>query len=249
MRPLKVGMLSVGLVLVVGMLGCGQKPSPVAKEPKRRLTEAEAARAAVIAKIEELGGLCLCDEVSSLCDEESPEKPIVVVGLTERLVTDADLELLEGLTHLKRLHLSRNPEVTDAGLKHLEGLDSLERLDLHSTGLSDVGLEHLKGLTNLRMLRLDDSQISSSGLKHLEGLTNLVILCLDDTQVTGPGLEHHKGLTKLEELHLARTQVSDSISAVVLPLALLQPVPHICLPHMLLRQLVSISQKEAVTVP
>jgi hypothetical protein len=53
-------------------------------------------------------------------------------------LSDAGLEHLEGLTHLKSLDLKRW-QITDAGLEHLKGLTSLEGLDLAHTQVTDVG--------------------------------------------------------------------------------------------------------------
>jgi len=138
-------MLVAGFLLVVGTLGCGEKPGPVTEpgpgtrpepvaepmpvveveaEPKPVAEEAkqsppgpEVGRDAAIAAIDKLGG-------HYECDEESPERPIVMVGLIVTQVTDAALEHLKGLTNLEELDLTYT-QVTDAGLEHLRGLTSL----------------------------------------------------------------------------------------------------------------------------
>lgn len=68
-------------------------------------------------------------------------------------VTDAGLEHLTQLTHLRDLWLDRT-QATDAGLVNLKGLTRLHQLDLRGTQVTDAGLEHLKVLTQLERLHL-----------------------------------------------------------------------------------------------
>ena len=158
-------MLAVGLLLVIGILGCGQQPGPVeepkavpeptpvarpgavgesepvaepervAEEPKRA-TVPEVGRDAAIAEIEKLGGVYGGDK-------ESPDRPIVGVWLRGTQVTDAALEHLKGLTNLQELQL-HCPQVTYAGLEHLKGLTSLQRLVLDRTQVTRAGVSELK---------------------------------------------------------------------------------------------------------
>ena len=93
-------MLPVGLLLVGGALGCGQKPRPGGPGED-----------ALVAAIERLGG-------RSFCDERRPGRPIVEVFLTNTQVTDAELEDLGGLATLERL-LLEGTQITDTGLEHL----------------------------------------------------------------------------------------------------------------------------------
>jgi hypothetical protein len=123
--------------------------------------------------------------------------------------SDAQLEGLEGLTHLRKLSLDGS-QVTDNGLQHLKGLTRLEYLSLRSTWVTDVGLRHVEGLTRLGFLDLGETRITDAGLKHLEGLTNLEELSLDDTYVTDAGLQHVEKLTNLQTLSLDCTGVTDA---------------------------------------
>ena len=151
---------TVGLLLVVGTLGCGDKPQSVADVDS--------------AEIEKLGGRVGYDD-------ESPERPIVHVDLHQTDVTDAHLVHLERLTSLQSLYLL-DTQITDAGLEHLKGLTRLENLLLGYTDagleqqitdyglVTNAGLEHLKGLTSLQHLGLSGTQITDAGLEHLNGL-------------------------------------------------------------------------------
>jgi len=110
--------------------------------------------------------------------------------------------------NVTRVDLSRS-EISDAGLEHLKGLAHVRDLVLHDTAVTDAGLEHLKGLTHLRSLYLDDTKVTDTGLQHLQGLTDLEILSLRVTTVGDAGLEHLKGMRRLRKLLLAGTNVSD----------------------------------------
>jgi len=106
------------LLLVVGMVGCGETPAPVAApepvagEAKQSPIVPELGQDAIIAEIEKLGG-----EVEY--DEKSPERPIVAVGVYGTEVTDAHVVHLKGLTSLQSLYLG-NTQVTDAGVNELQ---------------------------------------------------------------------------------------------------------------------------------
>jgi len=128
--------------------------------------------------------------------------------LHDTAVTDAGLEHLKGLTHLSSLILD-GTKVSDVGLRHLQGLTDLKCLSLDRTRVTDAGLEHLKGLIHLRALYLDDTKVTDTGLQHLQGLTDLEILSLRVTTVGDAGLEHLKGMRRLRKLLLAGTNVSD----------------------------------------
>ena len=143
-------------------------------------------------------------------DEDDPTGVLTVsdVDFFEGDATDADLEHVKSLTHLKNLNL-RSTNVTDAGLEHLKWLTKLEDLRLGDTNVTDTGMEHLKGLTNLEALHIGQTNISNAGLEHLKGLTSLQFLDLTNTDVTDAGLENLSGLTQLKLVLLDGTQVTD----------------------------------------
>jgi hypothetical protein len=131
------------------------------------------------------------------------------VSFRNTQVTDAELEMLKGLTQVHQLYVN-SPQVTDAGLETLKGLTQLQGLCLNNTQVTDAGLETLKGLTQLQLLWLNNTRVTDAGLEELKGLTQLLSLSLDDTQVTDAGLEELKGLTQLQSLYLNNTQVTDA---------------------------------------
>ena len=90
----------LGLLLVIGMVGCGA-------------SEEESAAA-----LEKLG--------ATIERNEQGEVALVRLAFSEK-TTDAGLVHLKGLTNLRRLWL-RNTKIIDGGLEHLKGLTSLETL-------------------------------------------------------------------------------------------------------------------------
>jgi len=116
----QIWMLSVALLLAVVTLGCGE----TSDQPN-----SASERDAVVAAVENLDGLIEYDE-------ESSDRPIVgVVFFDTFWVTDANLELLKGVTSLQRLVLV-GTKVTDDGLEHLKGLTSLQALNLGETQIA-----------------------------------------------------------------------------------------------------------------
>lgn len=132
---------------------------------------------------------------------------VVLIDLSNRPVTDADLAHVKGLAELSWLSLY-NTQVTDAGLVHLQGLRRLTQLYLYNAQVSDAGLVHLRGLTALTELDLYNAKVTDTGLKELTGLTALTWLNLRNTQVTDAGLKHLKGLPSLTQVDLYNTHVT-----------------------------------------
>ncbi len=164
-----VWMLPLGLLLFVGLTGCGGSTSEsesTADDPKSGVNaKGEAAEPAAgqespTAEIEKLGG-------TVFLDENSPEKPVVYVDLKGTKTTDAALMRLKGMTKLENLDLTKT-QITDAGLEHLKGLTALTSLVLRDTQITDAGLEHLKGLTKLQGVILEGAKVTPGGVEKLK---------------------------------------------------------------------------------
>jgi hypothetical protein len=140
-------------------------------------------------------------------DQRQPNRPITGIDVHQSRTTDADLELLPGLTTLRDLNLY-GTKITDAGLVHLAGVTSLQALHLNSTAITNAGLANLRGLSNLTELGLGHTRVSDEGLPALARLTNLHTLHLEGTQVTDRGLEYLKKLTGLKHLFVPKAGVS-----------------------------------------
>ncbi|MGD0899889.1 MAG: hypothetical protein ABR915_18810 [Thermoguttaceae bacterium] len=111
---------------------------------------------------------------------------VVKLDLTRTEITDAGLEHLDWLPHLRSLSLGER--ITDAGLVHLQGLPQFHTLNLRATKVADAGLAHLQGLPRLQSLYLGE-RITDAGLVHLQALPQLHTLNLRATKVTGAGIK------------------------------------------------------------
>jgi Leucine-rich repeat (LRR) protein len=109
-------------------------------------------------------------------------------SLIRTQITDAGLEHLSKLTHLKYLFLPGG-QITNAGLGHIERLTQLKCLDLWNTKITDVGIEHLKVLRQLVDLDLGRTQITDAGLNSLTDLHELQTLNLQQTKVSDEGVK------------------------------------------------------------
>jgi hypothetical protein len=78
---------------------------------------------------------------------------VALASLAETAVTDAYLEQLKRLPHLRQLYLDRT-QVTDAGLEHLTRLTRLQALSLADTKVTDQGVNKLQqALPNCKIKR------------------------------------------------------------------------------------------------
>jgi Leucine-rich repeat (LRR) protein len=119
-------------------------------------------KSAAVAALEKLGAMLDYGAGDRLIEVDFDGKP----------VTDADLELLAGLTDLKILNLS-GTRITDEGLSRLAPLAKLKFLYLFRTEVTDAGLARLKELPRLEVLCLDQTLITDAGIPALETLPRL----------------------------------------------------------------------------
>lgn len=105
------------------------------------------------------------------------------LDLSQREMTDADLEGLKGWKHLLILRLPKT--ITDAGLARLTGLAELRVFDVEGAkGVTDAGLKHLGGMGKLEWLDLSGTKVSDKGLPDLEVMKSLRWLRLQSTGVS-----------------------------------------------------------------
>ncbi len=131
------------------------------------------------------------------------------LSLDSAQITDAGLEHLKSLSALRKLDLN-GTKVTDAGLKALSGLNWLSELGLNETKITGVGMADLAGLPDLSTVYVGKSPITDAGLKSISGFPVLANLILDETCITDSGLRHLANCKYLETLYLRDTQVSDA---------------------------------------
>jgi hypothetical protein len=153
----------------------------------------------IIDRIKELGGKVTVYPLSA--------GTIIGVDLHRTKATDADLQMLQGLTQLRTLNLYGAP-ITDAGLRYVSGITSLQTLYLNETAVTNAGLASLQGLTHLSELGLHDTRVTDEGLFYLRSLTNLQSLSLSGAQITDQGLMQLKPFHDLKKLVLSRTSVT-----------------------------------------
>jgi hypothetical protein len=103
-----------------------------------RAYEVNPSQAKAVEQIKKLGG-------TVTVDEKSPDKPVLAVDLHN---PPPDLNARTILEKAKQA--LQYKVVTDAALRDLQGLSTLQSLNLGRTLVSDAGLEHLAGLTQLR---------------------------------------------------------------------------------------------------
>jgi len=146
------------------------------------------------------GGDCFCTVVAVEGDfDDTDMHYIESFPYLEKLqvgndVTDAGLEHLRSLTHLRGLSLG-GAEITDAGLRHIGLLSELQELEFscHCRNVTDAGLVHLRGLSQLRSLKLNRAQVTDAGLASLAVLHRLRSLAIWGSDVTEDGIAKLKG--------------------------------------------------------
>lgn len=101
------------------------------------------------------------------------------------------------------------PVVSDADIDLLEGLEStLVELDLSRTGVTDDGLGALSRFRVLRELRLGGTAVTGAGLAAIGDLTDLEILTLHSTAIDDAGVAVLGRLPALRRVHLWGTDAT-----------------------------------------
>ena len=121
------------------------------------------------------------------------------LDLSDRGLTNEDIQGLEKMTNLTQLSLDGNRDITD--LSALSQLTNLKDLNISNTGAAN--LSPLAGLTNLTKLAIANPDISD--LSPLSNLTNLTTLYLDDGSLTSSkilDLSPLASLVNMEQLYI-----------------------------------------------
>jgi hypothetical protein len=151
---------------------------------------------------------------SEVADEESPgwqarEWSAVVNHLKESSLvgmdaagqmTDAMLEDLRSIEHIRVLRLGGSRGVTDAGMRQLGKLSRLRHLDLSGANITDRGLEVLSLLPELETVSLAWTRVTDTGAAHLAGCARLVSVNLQGTATGNGALRALAGKAHLSQL-------------------------------------------------
>jgi internalin A len=133
---------------------------------------------------------------------------VVELDLGFTWTTDADLDRIERLAHVKRLDLSLT-YITDEGMERLKPLPNVTELNFFGAeSITDVAIAHLRSWKNLQYLNLRGSDITDTSMEYIGDLKKLRSLDVSFTQISTPGLDYLAELTELEELMLGGNKLS-----------------------------------------
>lgn len=117
--------------------------------------------------------------LKSLREPESPMGVLLLINegsvsrqsmtFSNSSVTDAQIELFQGLPGLYQINLSGTC-ITDASLKVVGGFAKLRFLDVSDTQVTDAGLEYLTALTELELVYVGNTGVTDEGAKRLQNM-------------------------------------------------------------------------------
>jgi len=115
--------------------------------------------------------------------------------------TDRGLQALANCRRLESLSIG-SPGITDAGMDHVAKLTHLKKLNLFGCdNVTEAGLAKLKTLPSLTSLSVNRAQVTISGINQLGAMKHLTRLDVDNLRRAG-GILDLSGLTHLERLSL-----------------------------------------------
>jgi Leucine-rich repeat (LRR) protein len=203
----------------------------------------------VVNHVDELGGMVMYDFEDPDNRDANSTGPSFIAGIlgndyahnivnvnlsvTERPLTDEDLQKVSKLSAVRTLQVSKAKEVTNDGLAALAKMPSLRTLSLSSfPQVTDEGLAVLARLPELRELKLTSlPKVTDEGLRFLAELTklekleingcpingscwknlppkSLTLLDASDCQINDAALENLSGASELTELSLAQNKIT-----------------------------------------
>jgi len=129
--------------------------------------------------------------------------PIVELYMLNSGCQDHHLDVINKMTHIKKLVLHYNADITDTGLSMISKLANLNYLAAsYSYNLTPLGIQSMSSLP-LQELRLWNSGINDSHLAVIKNITSIKKLVLGaNTDITDKGLSHIAKLTQLRHLNI-----------------------------------------------
>ncbi len=128
--------------------------------------------------------------------------------INDAQLSDADLDALDSLPHLRWLKLPG--PVGDEGASMIARRRELEILNLPDARLTDAGLRRLATLDRLTLLRFGSPNVTDAGLASLRGLDRLRFLHLMSVPVTDAGLDDVAAISSLESFYLDGGHATDA---------------------------------------
>lgn len=132
------------------------------------------------------------------------------LGLRRSDVNDEALTALEYLPPLEALVLADTAVGGDDGMKQVIKLNRLTHLDLQGSRITDRGLRDLASLPRLKDVSLGYSRITDDGIKHLQRFPSLRSVNLQYTRITDRGVEHLSQIGTLIAINLQGARISDN---------------------------------------
>jgi mono/diheme cytochrome c family protein/YHS domain-containing protein len=125
----------------------------------------------------------------------APLAPVLVwLNLSRTAATDAGMQVVTGLTALRRVHAS-NTKLGDAGFTKLASLPKLEYLNAYETGLTDQGLAAFAPCKTLRKVYCWQTAVTADGARKLVEAV--------------PGVEVDRGDYVAERLAAAEREIAE----------------------------------------
>lgn len=138
-----------------------------------------------------------------------------LLSLTGGRISDPALEFVGQLPKLRTLVL--HADITDAGLDLLDGLNQLEQIDLSQTRITDVGAAGLARHPQLRTVILNGTAITNTALETIAQLKTIQNLYLGNTAVDDQAIESLKQMEQLRLLFLLDTPITPAAIAELQP--------------------------------
>lgn len=165
-----------------------------------------------IARIKDLEYLRFEPDIDCQWEGLSRFEGTSLIGLLiakQKTFSDADMEIVLGLTHLQCLDLDHDA-VTDRSLGRLDRLSNLVDVDLSYSKIGDETMAALGRLGHLGKLTMNGvSGITAEGFAHLAGRRRLRRLLVDDCPQLGDASLEHVASLPLNELSISADNITD----------------------------------------
>ncbi|MDP3889355.1 MAG: leucine-rich repeat protein [bacterium] len=140
--------------------------------------------------------------------DEKIKKGATELLLNRNRLTSIAANAFQGLSNLRRFHLSSN-RLTSIAANAFQGLNNLQELYLSNNQLTSIAANVFQGLNNLQRFYLDNNQLTSIEANTFQGLNNLLLFYLSNNQLTSIAANTFQGLNNLQALYLDNNQLTN----------------------------------------